>query len=273
MVGTCRVGPEWAFSLLVTEGQSQASHSEARRPGPGQVPGCLGGGRRLGESHVLCPCSTCLPRTRRRPSAGRWWTSASRCMPATRPFSRRWPLCSELTTDPRAQAGPSTRTGAASLPLVPGRRGPHGRSHRLQAGQGRGIVCLGMCPPTRPAGRACQPSARPRRQQGAVGGEPGQRTGWIQSHGLSVGGGGLWGPPAVAALLNWLAASACGRSWPPPGHTVVSSTPPTGDASVQGLLLPGIPGSPVASSFGLCPRDGLRLGRAPWDPQPGSPSG
>lgn len=79
-----------------------------------------------------------------------------------------------------------------------------------------------------PAGRARDPE--------------GSKVLWEGSQGRGQAGSShvavLWVEVATGArqpslpLLNQLAASACGRSWPPPGHTFVSSTAPTRDASV-----------------------------------------
>lgn len=52
-----------------------------------------------------CPRSTYTPAMRGCPSGGRWWTSASRCTPTTRPSSRRWPPCSGPTTNLGTQPG------------------------------------------------------------------------------------------------------------------------------------------------------------------------
>lgn len=155
--------PKWV--LLLPCGNSPV---EAQRWGSGQRLGCWVLAATPGSGCAF-PRSTCTPATPGCPSDGRSWTSASRCMPTTRPSCRRWPLCSGPTTEPRAPG--------ASLSPAPRRSGCRGRSCGPRGGQGRSVMGFGDLPPL---SQLEPPLDEFVTRRGALGREPRPGTGWLR---------------------------------------------------------------------------------------------
>lgn len=156
LAGTCRIGPERAFLLPVTEGQSQASpQPAARRPGPGQVPGVwVAAGGSAGQTSCVLAAPACPRPGDVHSMAGGGQAHPAVCQPQGRPPEGGHSVRSLLLTH-GLRPGPLPGQARLACPQSLGDVGCHGP----RAGQGRGTVCLGICHPTRPAGCACRLSA------------------------------------------------------------------------------------------------------------------